>query len=388
MSQLTKAVTDSRESAWLTAGVPWIAGYVVRAADVAAARTPEALFAELGLGFPSTPFAADAPFCDVIQLPPSRDLLLTSPAAADGQPTLVDHEPFRSGSGFVDSAAGFVPVWWAAPSRLPAGSSLWRISSDGAARMIAGYASVAEGWIAAPGIDIPATPLRDAQLLGLRATWEGRELLADVLPDGKAVVCAPDAFEGAEQSARGLWWKHVPSAELHGAVVLRVLAEWRDLPVQLVSIENAPTGPVAHLVYVGRDMLAAEGAEMAKTDAGVYESVVPIAELENVREERRAVDLAQQQPGADGLTAGQRELADYGRSVLAPRFPGAELKTVPLPDDDAVYVYPDVRGGGILIVAADKTALFAASSVRRDDALAEFRRGRRSVIDPAAGNAS
>ncbi|MCK2035332.1 SseB family protein [Microbacterium sp. SSW1-49] len=76
------------------------------------------------------------------------------------------------------------------------------------------------------------------------------------------------------------------------------------------------------------------------------------------------------------------DLADYGRSVLAPRFPGAELKVVPLPEDDAVYVYPDVRGGGILIVARDKTALFAASSIQVDDAIAEFRNGRRSVIHP------
>lgn len=80
------------------------------------------------------------------------------------------------------------------------------------------------------------------------------------------------------------------------------------------------------------------------------------------------------------LTPRESDLADYGRAVLAPRFPGAELTVVPLPEDDAVYVYPDVRGGGILIVASDKTALFAASSVQVDDAIAEFRKGRRSTI--------
>ncbi len=389
MTQLTKAVGGTRESAWLTVGVPWVAGYVVQASDVAPARTPEALFAELGLGFPSSPFAADAPFVDVIQLPPSPELLLTSPAEGDGQPVLLDHEPFRSGSGFVDSAAGFVPVWWVAPSRLPAGSSLWRISSDGTSRMIAGYASVAEGWIAAPGVEIPATPLRDAQVLGMRATWEGRELLADVLPDGRTIVCAPEEFAGAEHSARGVWWREVPPAELQNVVVLRVLATWQTLPVQLVAMEQKTAeGAAAHIVYVGRDMLAAEAAGMAKTDAGVYESVVPATELDDVREERRAVEVAPSpKTSADGLTARQQELADFGRSVLAPRFPDAELKTVPLPDDDAVYVYPNVRGGGILIVAADKTALFAASSIQVDDAIAEFRKGRRSVIRPVTGDA-
>lgn len=389
MTQLTKAVGATRESAWLTAGVPWVAGYVVQVSDVAAAKTPDALFAELGLGFPSTPFSADAPFVDVVQLPPSPDLLLTSPAEGDGLPLLLDHEPFRSGSGFVDSAEGFVPVWWAAPSRLPAGSSLWRVSSDGTSRMIAGYASVAEGWIAAPGVELPATPLRDAQVLGLRATWRGRELLADVLPDGRTIVCAPESFEGAARSERGIWWAEVPAAELEDVVVLRVLATWQGLPVQIVAIEPAENGAEAHLVYVGRDMLAAEAAGMAKTDAGVYESVVSAAELEDVREERRSAEVASQpQPGGDGLTPRQRELSDFGRSVLAPRFPDAELKTVPLPDDDAVYVYPEVRGGGILIVAADRTALFAASSIKVEDAIAEFRKGRRSVIRPVPGDAS
>lgn len=76
------------------------------------------------------------------------------------------------------------------------------------------------------------------------------------------------------------------------------------------------------------------------------------------------------------------DLAEYGRSVLAPRFPGVELKVVPLPEDDAIYMYPDVRGSGILIIARDKTALFAASSIPVDEAIAEFRKGRRSVIRP------
>lgn len=396
MTQLTKAVTGARESAWLTAGVPWVAGYVVRAADVASARTPDALFAELGLGFPASPFSADAPFVDVVLLPPSPDLLLTSPAEGDGRPALLDHEPFRSGSGFVDSAAGFVPVWWAAPSRLPAGSSLWRMAADGTSRMIAGYASVAEGWIAAPGVELPATPVRDAQVLGLRATWRGRELLADVLPDGRTVVCAPEEFEGAARSPRGVWWREVPPAELEDVVVLRVLATWQALPVQIVAMDQGADGAVAHLVYVGRDMPAAEAAGMAKTDAGVYESVVPVDEVTAVREERHAVELASAAPTdapvpipAGTADARQQRLIATGTALLEGLWPGIVVNAFALPADDAVLLVQPGRGGVSLFVADDASVMFAASSLEPHAALGLFRSGRRTdpaeFVPPAGG---
>lgn len=82
------------------------------------------------------------------------------------------------------------------------------------------------------------------------------------------------------------------------------------------------------------------------------------------------------------LTPEQSRLAELAKAVLAPRFPDAELKTVALPDDGAVYVYPEMRAGGVLIVGPDESMLFATSSIPVDTALAEYRNGRRSVIRP------
>lgn len=92
--------------------------------------------------------------------------------------------------------------------------------------------------------------------------------------------------------------------------------------------------------------------------------------------------------GWDELTPAERELADYGRSVLAAHFEASEFGAVALPDDEAVYVYPrGVRGGGVLFVAKDRSVLFKGSAGQLDTALAAFRAGERTTFgdaDPGA----
>lgn len=396
MSQLTKAVTAGREDAWLRRGLSWVAGYVVRLDDLTSPPTPESLFSELGLSFPSSPFTASAPFCDIINLPASPDLVLMSPAESEDGVAVIDHAPFASGSGFVDSAASFMPVWWAAPSRIPAGASVWRISADQEPRMIAGYANVAEGWVAGPGVTLPATPVFNAHLLGMRATWRGSELMVDLLPDGRIIVCSAEEIEGGERSSRGVWWTQVSRDELTDVVVLRVLATWKGAPVQVVALEETPDGVTSQVVYVGRDMLEAETAGMTKTDAGVYEAAVSADELSDLREERRVVDLSAETSqrvdvgvaateGApsgpvalDNPTSAQQRLVAVGTELLHRLWPGIELNAFALPSDGAVVLVQPARGGVTLYVAADESVMFAASSLEPGAALELFRSGKRT----------
>lgn len=79
------------------------------------------------------------------------------------------------------------------------------------------------------------------------------------------------------------------------------------------------------------------------------------------------------------LTAAQQQLADYGIAILRSKIPDAEFNVAAL-DDDAVCIHPHLRGGGCLIVAPDKTALFVASSIPSHRAIEEFRKGRRSAL--------
>ncbi|WP_309065130.1 hypothetical protein [Microbacterium sp.] len=78
-------------------------------------------------------------------------------------------------------------------------------------------------------------------------------------------------------------------------------------------------------------------------------------------------------------TLEQQRLIDVGvgywRRMVAEDAP---LSVELLPEDDAVVVAHAARGGGRIYVAADESALFAASSAPPHEALEVFRSGRRT----------
>ncbi|MFB4351370.1 hypothetical protein [Microbacterium sp. CR_7] len=298
MTELIKAVTPARGRAWLSQGLGWVSGYVVRRDDVLAATTPSALFAELGLGFPGSPFTADAPYIDTLRVPAASYLALQSPGTRDVVPPFRDHSP-TSGTGFVESASAMVPYWWLAPSALPAGTSLWRAHADGREEILAGYANVAEGWVSVrPDFGLPAVPVRSPELVGVWAEVAGERMLADVLPDGQVIVCSPQQREGMQKSARGVWWRHAEAAEVDRLFAVRVVGRWQNRRVQLVGADRGESGDRAHIVFLGHDAIDAESLGLTKSDAGVYEGVVAAAEVTSLNEEQTGLSTSR---GAAGV---------------------------------------------------------------------------------------
>lgn len=286
MTELIKAVTPARGRAWLSQGLGWVAGYVVRRDDIVAASTPSALFAELGLAFPGSPFIADAPYLDTLRIPAASYLALAAPGTADVVPPFRDHPP-TSGTGFVESASAMVPYWWLAPSALPAGTSLWRTHADGHEEILAGYAHVAEGWVSVrPDFGLPAVPVRSPELVGVWAEVGGERMLADLLPDGTLIVCAPEEREGMQRSARGVWWRTAVPGDIDRLFAVRVVGRWQNRRVQLVGVERGEAGDRAHIVFLGHDAIDAESLGLTKSDAGVYEGVVPMADVTSLGEEQ------------------------------------------------------------------------------------------------------
>ncbi|MEV4736365.1 MULTISPECIES: hypothetical protein [unclassified Microbacterium] len=297
MTELIKAVTPARGRAWLSQGLGWVSGYVVRRDDVLAATTPSALFAELGLGFPESPFTPDAPHIDTLRIPAASYLALQSPGTRDVVPPFRDHPP-TSGTGFVESAAAMVPYWWLAPSALPAGTSLWRTHADGREEILAGYANVAEGWVSVrPEFGLPAVPVRSPELVGVWAEVAGERMLADVLPDGQVIVCSPQQRQDMQQSARGVWWRHAVAEEVERIFAVRVVGRWRNRRVQLVGAERGESGDRAHIVFLGHDAIDAESLGLTKSDAGVYEGVVAAAEVADLNEEQTEVSAPRDAEG-------------------------------------------------------------------------------------------
>lgn len=289
MTELILAVTPSRGRAWLSQGLGWVAGYVVRRDDVASAKTPSALFAELGLGFPGSPFTADAPYIDTLRIPAASYLALESPGTGDVIPPFRDHPPL-SGTGFVESASAMVPYWWLAPSALPAGTSLWRTHADGREEILAGYAHVAVGWVSVrPDFGLPTVPLRSPELVGIWAEADGERLLADVLPDGTIILCSPEQREGMQQSSRGVWWAATSRDRVDRIYAVRVVGRWQNRRVQLVGLERGESGDRAHIVFLGHDAIDAESLGLTESDAGVYEGVVSASEISGLGEEQTEI---------------------------------------------------------------------------------------------------
>ncbi|WP_405644960.1 hypothetical protein [Streptomyces uncialis] len=80
-------------------------------------------------------------------------------------------------------------------------------------------------------------------------------------------------------------------------------------------------------------------------------------------------------------TPEQRRLINFGKSLYRGITPDADLGHVLLPEDDAVAVVHRVRGGGTILVAADRSVLFSGSAHDIGTALTDFRAGARTPLE-------
>ncbi|MFB7470555.1 hypothetical protein [Kitasatospora sp. NPDC056184] len=80
-------------------------------------------------------------------------------------------------------------------------------------------------------------------------------------------------------------------------------------------------------------------------------------------------------------TPEQQRLIEFGEELYRRIAPEADTGHVLLPDDGAVAVVHRVRGGGTILVAADRSVLFFGSALNLDTVLIEFRAGRRTPVE-------
>ncbi len=281
---LQMAVMPGQERRW-TMGDDLVYGYALSAADAAWARTPRELFEAHALGFPGSPFSPESPVLDVLRFETTP---LTTAVAATGRVTaadgsvtgegFVDHPPF-TGTGFVATTSEhLLPLWWLEPMRLAPSSELWRVHADGREELLFAYLNVASGWQPAP-----EPTLGPSEVCGVFATWQGSEVLADVLGNGRAVIASARELPGLHLTERGFWGGAVDAARLSDVHSLRLTATWRGLRFQIVKRWMQGEEMIAQLVYIGRDMLAAEAAGLVKMNAGAYEATAPVAELADLQ---------------------------------------------------------------------------------------------------------
>jgi hypothetical protein len=313
---LQRVLTPAMTEGYLAHGLDQVRGYVLAAADVVGAQTPEQLFRVHGLGFPGSPFDPNQESLDLLLFPATPFTHLVpavgrTPASAgsmDRAGAFIDHPPF-TGTGFAPAGGNTpeqlpVPVWWVDAARLPAGSEIWRVRRDGDRTLLGVFENVAQGWVS-PTAFTPAGPAGSAStsfaserasslaatdvpasdVLGIFGTWSGARCLVDLVGDGYAVIASYVDIPGAglEPGPRGLFWRQVPAGQVQDVHEIRVTCTWRDAPFLLTSREQQSGGELAHLMYLGRDAVAAEALQLTKTDAGVYEATVPMNQLAGIQ---------------------------------------------------------------------------------------------------------
>lgn len=305
---MQKALTPQALEQHLTGGWDQVSGFVLRAADVATADTPAALFEAHALGFPGSPFAPDMASVHLVRFPATPQLRFEdaiggtdrATAALTGGP-FVERPPF-TGTGFAPWSGGFAPVYWVPSSRMPAGSDIVRVDADGSTTLVAVYKDVATGWVAGPGLppSPPVTlPPRPSLHIGLLARYGGAVYPADLLLDEQTVVLSshatPGDGSGFVQMPSGRWRLAVPLGDLTELFELSMTGTVQGAPVRVIGQSAQAGEQVYDVLYTGHDADVAESFGLTKLDAGVYVGAVRVEDLADVQ----TVQLvAQGWPGA------------------------------------------------------------------------------------------
>jgi hypothetical protein len=141
---MQKPIAASQVTYYLERGYDRVSGFVHRAVEVAHLRTPDQVYAGLGLSYSGSPFARDAEEIFVLRWAAHRGDLYRIPyggqhdaAMRAMQGWMIERAPFR-GNGFAPAERGEVIAEFKVDSiRLPHGAQMWRLNKAGEAALIA-----------------------------------------------------------------------------------------------------------------------------------------------------------------------------------------------------------------------------------------------------------
>ncbi|MGA8114599.1 MAG: SseB family protein [Actinocatenispora sp.] len=151
---MQKVIPPSHVSFYLDQGYDWVAGYVHRWQDTAELETVPDMVANLGLGYPGSPFTRDDTALYVLRWTAYRAELYRSPLGDTDETRLaevpggwvVEHPPF-TGDGQVPYSRLDIPEYKIDSMRLPHQAEMWRISAGGGHRFVAVYDADEQRWL-------------------------------------------------------------------------------------------------------------------------------------------------------------------------------------------------------------------------------------------------
>ncbi|MDF2497993.1 MAG: hypothetical protein K0Q86_1625 [Arthrobacter koreensis] len=282
MTFLQKALSPAQVEFLVGGNRDTVSGFVVNAGDAVNARTPEDLFAVHCLDFPGSPWDRGAGYVDVLRFQVPLSVYVHD--AAD--PEFVDRPPF-TGTGFAAWSGGVVPSYFLDECAIPPGAELWRIRAGQPEELIAVYFEVATGWGVsdASGISRPGTHT-PSHIMGWSAVWQGQVFRADLVNEGRSVEVAATSdpgVEGFERTPKGVWRRTVGLGEIQDFYELLATCSWQGEPFRITDVAQGEDGQVYRLFYTGHNADRAEALGLNKADAGVYWTVVPESQVQDVQ---------------------------------------------------------------------------------------------------------
>ena len=142
---MQKAIAPSQVDYYLDRGYDRVSGFVHRVdRGGPPAHAGRSCYAALGLGYPGSPFSADADEVYVLRWSAYRPSLYRIPYGGQNETAMramegwvIERAPFR-GNGFAPGESSDVVAEFKVDSaRLPHGAQLWRLGADGTEELVA-----------------------------------------------------------------------------------------------------------------------------------------------------------------------------------------------------------------------------------------------------------
>ncbi len=265
-----KLLMPAMSGMMLREGLAEFGGPVVRAADVAGAK-PADLVRAYGLGGEGMVFPDEPEHVDVL-------LFEQRPLMRFAVPHKGEERPWPTyETGFLQAPLP-VPVWDLARTRVPSGSTIYRLHADGRTEQLSAFASLAKGWSGATGYVPPL------HIVGPRARWRGHDLPADFLPGAQPGVelvwigddGVPDGFE---QVRPMIHRRLAPYSECEEIFEVVITATYRGVPGRILQ----RAGEEALLLLENPTWEKVQELQPGAVEPGYFELAVPVTELEGVQ---------------------------------------------------------------------------------------------------------
>ena len=281
-----KALTPAMSAAIYELGYERVAGYVVPVDALPAAPSLVDLIESHSLRFPGSPFGEPVEVLDVLRFPANSNLSIERAIGGDDAEsaqrnggTFIEHPPF-TGTGFVNTSFGSVPLYWVPTHRPPVGTELARHRDGRPVEVLARYGGAAVGWVFRDDLEAARPPhRRDLSRFtgGLARAW-GSVYLADLADDGYVDVVTRDQDAPASFVPGVDGWR---SARLDPDAIdeyfeLDVRVPFDGLEFRVTGRRAAASGrETLEAVSLSHDVRILEGLGLTKVDRGVYEADLP-----------------------------------------------------------------------------------------------------------------